>query len=164
MNKNYILTILTTFLALVGTKSLAATMLENFENPSTVLTSNIGGTVTYSSGNWSSYGINKMTSVDRFNDVSSIRMRGLAGKSTLTMMFDHAGAGVVSFNYGSYSNHSGGAFTLQQSTDGGTTWTNVGSAVTVPVWSGTFLTYSATVNYNGNIRFRIAMTETASKY
>jgi len=140
----------------------AATLFENFDSPSVVLTTNNGGQILFSSGNWYSYGINKTVDGDRFNGTSSIRMRGYAGKSTMYMMFDKAGAGVVSFNYGSYASHNGGIFTLQQSTDQGTTWTNVGIAVIVPTWKGSLLSYSAVVNYSGNIRFRIAMTETSN--
>lgn len=152
------------FLFLSSTLSVeAATLFENFDNPSVSATNNNGVNITYPSGNWFSHGITKPTNPnegDRINGLYSIRMRGLAAKSTLYMMFDKAGAGVVSFNYGSYSNHSGGKFKLQKSLNAGALWTDVSNEITVPAWSGTMLTFSIVVNEPGNVRFRLAMTET----
>jgi hypothetical protein len=143
----------------------AATLFETFDNPSVASTNNTGRTIGFDSGNWFTYGIIKPTTPnegDRINGLYSMRMRGLANQNTLYMQFDKAGAGVVSFNYGSYSNHSGGAFVLQKSTNAGVNWTDVGDVVTVPAWSGTFLTYSAVINEPGNVRFRIFMTVTTN--
>ncbi|MEI8271143.1 MAG: chitobiase/beta-hexosaminidase C-terminal domain-containing protein [Paludibacter sp.] len=139
----------------------AATLFENFDSPSVASTNNNGVTITYPSGSWFTNGITKPTTAtenDRIIGTYSMRMRGLDGKNTMYMIFDKAGAGVISFNYASYSNHSGGEFTVQQSTDGGSTWTNSGTPITVPKWSGTFLTYSQPINYSGNIRFKIVVT------
>ena len=139
----------------------AATLFENFDSPSVASTGNNGIQITYPSGIWYTFGVTKpntATENDRIIGTYSMRMRGLDGKNSMYMMFDKAGAGVLSFIYGSYSNHSGGEFTVQRSTDGGTSWVNAGTPVTVPKWSGTFLTYSLPVNYNGNIRFKIVMT------
>jgi len=139
----------------------ASTLFENFDTPSGPSTNNTAKDITYPSGVWNVCAITKPTTAnenDRINGLYSMRMRGLNGSNFMFMKFDKAGAGVLSFNYGSYSNHYGGEFTVQQSTDGGTTWVNTGTPVTVPKWSGTFLTYSYPVNYNGNIRFKIVMT------
>jgi hypothetical protein len=139
----------------------AATLFENFENPSVASTNNNGATITYPSGSWFTNGITKPSSADerdRIFGLYSQRMRGLDGKNVIYMNFDKAGAGVLSFKYGSYSNHSGGEFTIQKSTNGGTIWETIGSPVTVPKWSGTLLTYSLPVNYNGNIRFKLVVT------
>jgi len=143
----------------------AATLFEDFDNPSIPAPNNNGYTITYPSGNWYTFGITKPTNPnegDRINGLYSIRMRGLAAKSTMYMMFDKAGAGVVSFNYGSYSNHSGGKFKLQKSLNAGVLWTDVSNEVTVPAWSGTMLTFSVVVNEPANVRFRLAMTETTN--
>lgn len=143
----------------------AATLFENFDNPSISSTNNTGRTVGFDSGNWFTHGIIKPTTPnegDRINGLYSMRMRGLANQNTMYMQFDKAGAGVVSFVYGSYSNHSGGEFILQKSTNAGVNWTDVGEKVVVPAWSGTFLTYSALVNEPGNVRFRIFMTVTTN--
>ena len=139
----------------------ASTLFENFDNPSIASPTNSAKDITYPSGIWNTAGITKPTTAtenDRINGIYSMRMRGLANQNFMFMKFDKAGAGVLSFNYGSYSNHSGGEFTIQKSTDGGVNWVNAGTPVTVPKWSGTFLTYSLAVNYDGNIRFKIVMT------
>lgn len=147
---------------LFATSSLkAATLFENFDSPSVASTNNTAKDITYPSGIWNVCAITKPntpTENDRINGVYSMRMRGLASQNFMFMKFDKAGAGVLSFKYGSYSNHYGGEFTVQKSTDGGGTWVDAGSPVTVPKWSGTFLTYSLPVNYSGNIRFKIVMT------
>jgi len=143
----------------------AATLFENFDSPSSTVKSFTGGgaKITYSTGDWYVY-YNLMTIDDRYNGTSGVRIRGYSGASYTTMMFDKTtgGAGVVSFNYASYSANSGGIFTLQKSIDQGSTWTDVGTAVTVPMWNGVLNTYSFPVNYNGSIRFRISMTVTSN--
>lgn len=139
----------------------SATLFENFESPTVASTNNNGATITYPSGSWFTNGITKPSSADerdRIFGLYSQRMRGLDGKNVIYMNFDKVGAGVLSFKYGSYSNHSGGEFSIQKSTNGGTIWETIGSPVTVPKWSGTMLTYSFPVNYNGNIRFKLVVT------
>jgi hypothetical protein len=122
------------------------------------------GIAAYSTGIWNVCGVTKTNppkEEDRLNGLNSIRLWGrTAGSTSLNMKFNKSGAGVVSINYGSYGNHTGGKFKLQQSINDGTNWTDLGTEITVPAWNGTFLTYSAVVNYNGNIRFRIEMTAT----
>lgn len=143
----------------------AATFVENFDSPSVASTNNNGAKITYPSGDWFTFGITKPTTPnegDRINGLYSMRMRGLANKNTLTMQFDLQGAGVLSFNYASYSNHSGGKFKVQKSVNAGTSWTDLGEETTVPAWSGTFLTFSTPVNESGNVRFRIVVTETTN--
>lgn len=139
----------------------AATLFENFDNPSVAATNNNGVEITYPSGIWYTFGITKPTNAtenDRIDGIYSMRMRGLDAKNSIYMKFDKAGAGTLSFNYCSYSNHSGGEFTIQKSTNGGTTWVDAGTPMIVPKWSGTFLTYSLPVNYDGNIRFKIVVS------
>jgi|GEM_PF-2169203 len=148
-------------IALSANNLKAATLFEDFENPSVASTNNNGVQITYPTGVWYTYGITKPTNAtenDRINGIYSMRMRGYDSRNSMYMMFDKAGAGVLSFKYGSYSNHFGGEFTVQKSTDGGLNWVAAGTPVTVPKWSGTFLTYSLPVNYNGNIRFKIVVT------
>jgi len=151
------------FLSMINIQ--AATLFENFDSPSSTVKSFTGGgaKITYSTGDWYVY-YNLMTIDDRYNGTSGVRIRGYSGASYTTMMFDKTtgGAGVVSFNYASYSANSGGIFTLQKSIDQGSTWTDVGTAVTVPMWNGVLNTYSFPVNYNGSIRFRISMTVTSN--
>lgn len=142
----------------------AATLFENFDSPSIASTTHSAKDITYSTGLWNVCGITKSNppkEEDRLIGENSVRLWGrTAGQTSLVMKFNKSGAGVVSVNYASYGNHSGGKFKIQQSLNDGGTWTDVGSEVTVPKWNGTFLTYSVSVNYNGNIRFRIEMTAT----
>jgi hypothetical protein len=149
------------FLLLISIDIQSATLFENFDIPSGPSTTNSAKDITYPSGIWNVCAITKPTNPtenDRINGLYSMRMRGLTGSNFMFMKFDKAGAGVLSFNYGSYSNHSGGEFTIQKSTDAGANWVTIGSPVVIPKWSGTFLTYSLPVNYSGNIRFKIVVT------
>lgn len=154
-------TVLFVLSTVVSFSSFGATLFENFDTPSVASTNNNGVQITYPSGNWYTYGITKPTNAtenDRINGLYSMRMRGLDTKNTLYMNFDKAGAGTLSFKYGSYSNYRNGEFTIQKSTNGGSSWETIGSPVTIPVWSGTFLTYSLPVNYDGAIRFKLVVT------
>jgi hypothetical protein len=149
------------FLIGFSINSYATTLFENFDIPSGPSTNNSAKDITYPSGIWNICAITKPTTAtenDRINGLYSMRMRGYTGQNFMFMKFDKAGAGVLSFNYGSYSNHSGGEFTIQKSTDAGANWITIGSPVVVPEWSGTFLTYSLPINYEGSIRFKIVMT------
>ena len=170
--KNF--TLLTKVIIIMGitwlgfsSSTFAAVLTEGFESPSPAGV--YGGiTVTYSTGSWYVKGYTTADANDRKNGSSCVRLRGKSSSSDVdhqvAMLFDKAGAGTVSFLYGSYSTYSGGIIQLQQSTDqadaslGTGTWTNVGSAITVPAWSGSLLTATYTVNYSGNIRFRVLKT------
>jgi len=142
----------------------AATLFENFDNPGSTVKSFTGGgaNITYPSGGWYMY-VNYMTEKDNYNGTSGVRIRGYAGASYTTMMFNKlGGAGVVSFKYGSYNNHSDGEFILQKSINNGANWEDVGTKVSVPKWGGTFLTHSVVVNEAADVRFRISMTVTSN--
>jgi len=150
----------------------AAKLSEGFESPSASSTTNNGASITYPSGIWWTNGITKPTNAtpnDRSNGLYSMRMRGLAGPlNTLGMKFDKAGAGVLSFVYGSYSNHRGGKLWLEKSTTGADPaptvtagWEKVGDTITVGSWLGTHGVASYNINYSGNIRFRIVMKVTS---
>lgn len=148
-------------LLLVSVSAKASTLFENFDNPSVSSNNNSAKDITYPSGVWNVCAITNPTNPnenDRINGLYSMRMRGLAGQNFMFMKFDKAGAGVLSFKYGSFSNHSNGEFTVEQSTNQGLSWVPVGLPVLVPKWSGTFLTYAVPINFDGNIRFRIVMT------
>jgi len=145
-----------TIICLMSASLHAATLFENFESPGSIVKSfiNGGAAVNYTSGQWHVF-YNQMSSDDRYTGAGAVRMRGYNGGNYLQMKFDKAGAGTLSFKYGSYSNHRGGEFTVQKSTDGGATWSDLGTSPIIPTWNGTLLTYSIPVNYNGNIRFKI---------
>jgi len=152
-------------IVLLATNLNAATLFENFDNPGSTVKSFTGGgaNINYPTGGWYMY-VNVMVSdADRYNGTSGVRIRGYANSPYTTMMFDKTGgAGVVSFNYGSYSSNSGGEFILQKSINQGSNWVDVGTKVTVPTWNGTFHTYSVAVNEPASVRFRISMTVTSN--
>lgn len=163
MNINTFISKTTLLLAILllgfTTNTQSATLFENFDSPSATVKSFTGGgaNINYPSGGWYMY-FNVMSDADRYNGLGGVRIRGYANSPYTTMMFDKTGgAGVVSFNYGSYSGNSGGEFILQKSTNQGSSWEDVGTKISVPVWNGSMYTYSAVVNSNGNIRFRINM-------
>ncbi len=143
----------------------AATLFENFDSPSAASPNYNGATISYNSGSWFTNGITKPTTPtenDRINGLYSIRMRGLSTKNLLTMNFNKVdGAGTLSFKYGSYSNHNGGKFIVEKSTDNGSSWASISSEITVPAWVGTFHTYSIVVNESAAVRFRLVMTVTS---
>jgi len=140
------------------TWSNAATLFENFDAPSVQSNTNSNVDITYNSCIWFTNGKTTATEDDRINGLYSMRMRGLSNLNVIYMKFDKAGAGTLSFKYGSYNNHRNGEFNIQKSIDGGLNWVTIGTPVVVPAWSGTFLTYSLPINYNGAIRFKLMVT------
>jgi len=95
-----------------------------------------------------------MDANDRFLGTRSIRMRGNVNDpngNEITMTFDRPnGIGTVSFKYGSYSTHSGGAFVVQYSVDQGASWNDVPSnSFTAPLWN------ASTGMETGNVVFNV---------
>jgi hypothetical protein len=159
-------------LSMFAIGSFATELTEGFESPSPAGVY-AGVAVTYSSGNWYVKGSTAIDASDRKIGSNCVRLRGKSSNSDVdhqvAMLFDKSNAGTVSFQYGSYSTHSGGIIRLQKSTDqadasaGTGTWVNVGDSIVVPAWSGSLLTATFPVNYSGNIRFRIVKkTQTTS--
>jgi hypothetical protein len=95
---------------------------------------------------------------DKKNNAQSVRLRG---GGTLAMAFDKAnGAGVVTVNAAMYGTDTNTGFTLQYSTNGGTTYTTVpGTPTTL---TSTLTPYPFTLNVPGNVRLRLASTNTNS--
>ncbi|MDR1227188.1 MAG: DUF5017 domain-containing protein [Prevotellaceae bacterium] len=152
----------------------AGGLFENFETSTPDLAKKSGYTgaaYTLSSGSWYIVGIGSMTAgTDRFNGTESTRLRGSAtsssgvdatdaGLNRVEMSFDKAtGAGEVSFAYGSYGTHSGGALKVQISTDQGVTWVDKGEPLVAESWSAAgnvMKTATVTVNQAGSVRVRI---------
>lgn len=95
---------------------------------------------------------------DKKNGTQSVRLRDPNANSAtphyIMMKEDKAnGAGKITLYHGMYSTHTGGAYTLEVSNDGGATWAAYQAEVEeVPTtWSET----TFTVNIKGNIRIRI---------
>jgi len=120
-----------------------------------------GSSVTLATGPWYIKGYTTMDGNDRRNGARSVRLRGAVGDEghRVEMEFDKSdGAGIISFKYGSYSNHSGGKIQLFVSSDSGETWDAVGDEITVPSWiNGGEVLLSADIEVYriGNIRIKI---------
>ncbi len=94
---------------------------------------------------------------DKANQVQSARIRG----GSIAMNFDKPnGAGVVALNAAIYGSDAATSFTLEVSTNGGSSYTLVPGAPTA--LTATLTRYSFTVNQSGNIRLRISNTNTVS--
>ncbi|MET4076454.1 IPT/TIG domain-containing protein [Hymenobacter sp. UYCo722] len=131
---------------------------ENFE--AGTKTSYAAGPVTLTSGVWTfANALIGDSFADKFNGLKSARIR--TGGS-IAMTFDKpTGAGTVIINAALYgTTDTGASFLLEQSTDGGTTYTTVpGAPATL---TGTLTPYTFTVNTAGNVRFRISNTVTVT--
>jgi len=141
-------------------------ILVDFEDPAWSGTSYTPRFVTDQWGEWRVAGVVTNTDAnDHAFDTRSIRLRGNATADTLSnqnrveMNFDRTnGIGTVSFNYASYSSHSGGIINLQYSTDQGETWITAETITNVPSWiagGSQMLEASFDLDIPGNVRIRI---------
>ncbi len=150
---------LTIFIGL--TTLVNAQFLETFDSP--VKGSYADGSGTLSSGNWyfAESLIGNLAADQKFGS-HAVRMGSALPffGSHVQMQFDVASAGSVSFYFGSYltdanaGRHS--VIQLQQSTNGGFQWVNVGDPLTT---STDFKLAEFDINHNGKIRFRIVKLE-----
>lgn len=110
------------------------------------------GSVTFSSGSWDLNDALVGTSTsDPKVGTHSIRIRNTG---TLGMNFDvTTGASTVTLKYAVYGSDGSSAFGLWVSSNGGSTYTQVGSAVTAS--STTLATATFTVNQSGSLRFQL---------
>lgn len=128
--------------------------LEDFEVGSKV--GYAAGNVVCTMGSWNmTQALIGNTLPDKKNGSQSVRMK-YTNSSTygiLTMNFDKSnGAGSVTVYHAIYGSDGSATWKMQISTDGGTTWSDIGSIIT----STTTLTPQAfTVNQTGNVRFKI---------
>jgi len=145
-------------LIFIGLTSLAnAQFTESFNSP--VKGSYADGAASLESGNWyfAESLIGNLAADQKFG-THAVRMGSALPSfgSRVQMQFDVTSAGTVEFYYGTYltdgnaGRHS--VIQLQQSTNGGFQWTNVGDPLTT---SNEFRLAQFDVNYNGSIRFRI---------
>lgn len=133
-----------------------ATVDEDFESGTKGAYS--AGNVSLSSGSW--YFDNALLgnlSSDKKNGIQSARVRSYG---TLTMKFDVNGAKSVQVSHANFGTDTGASWQLQMSTNGGTSWTNVGSSNT----SGSALAVKTfTLNLTSPVRFRIVVSGTSGK-
>ncbi len=149
----------------IGLTSIAhAQFTETFDSPAKG--SYADGAASLDSGNWyfAESLIGNLAADQKFGS-HAVRMGSALPSfgSRVQMQFDVTSAGTVEFYYGSYltdgnaGRHS--VIQLQQSTNGGFQWTNVGDPFTT---SNEFRLAQFDVNYDGNIRFRIVKLEGGS--
>lgn len=125
-------------------------ILEDFESGSK--TSYAGASVTLSSGSWYFYDALLGTlSTDRKIGTKSVRM---VNTGKITMQFDATnGASTVEVYHAVYGSDGSSSWELYMSTNGGSTWTKVGSTITT---SSTTLTKETfTIGQSGSVRFEI---------
>jgi hypothetical protein len=133
--------------------------IEDFETLSAGTGSYSGSNLTFATGIYYVKGYTTMDANDRFIGTRSIRMRGNGSDpngNEITMTFDRPnGIGTVSFKYGSYGTHSGGAFIVQYSLDQGASWNDVPSNnFTAPAYSTGMETGNVVFNVPGSARIR----------
>jgi hypothetical protein len=91
---------------------------------------------------------------DRRTGTKSVRLRGSTGDNCRVETVDFLpGLKSISFDYASYSSHSGGAIVLYTQIPGGT-WTKVNEVI-APAWGGSMQNAGYTTNINQRVRFRI---------
>jgi endonuclease G len=126
---------------------------ENFESGSK--TAYAAGNVSLSSGSWNfDDALIGNLSTDRKNGSQSARIRNTG---SLKMNFNlGTGASTVTVKHAVFSSDGSSTWELQVSTNGGSSYTKVGSTITTS--STTLQTATFTVNISGNVRFAIIKT------
>ncbi|MFD2518315.1 DNA/RNA non-specific endonuclease [Salinimicrobium flavum] len=131
---------------------------ENFEDA--FKNSYAGGEVTFPDGTWYfEDALLGTLSSDTKNGSQSVRIRN---NGKITMNFDLPdGADNLNLSYAKFGKDRNSSFSLYYSTDGGVTWTQSGSEITVNnknLQSATF-----PINHGGNVRFEIRKTDGSSE-
>ncbi|MDO7876235.1 IPT/TIG domain-containing protein [Hymenobacter sp. ASUV-10] len=133
----------------------AATSLayEDFEAGTKAASGYSAGPVTLRSGEWN---FTEALLGDLFNDrVNQVRAARIRGGGSIAMNFDKPdGAGVITVQAAMYGTDTPTTFTVEISTNGGTTYTVLPGAPTV--LTTTLTTYSFVANVTGNVRLRIS--------
>ena len=136
----------------------------DFEGSGETKTAYASGTVNLSGLDWNMTEalIGGGEPADWKNGARSARMRGY-GTSSMTMLDDKPnGVGMISFQYRRYGTDAQVDWKVEYSTNGGLSWTQVGSDFTAPA-SDDVQTFSETIDIPGNIRVRIKRaTETGT--
>jgi hypothetical protein len=113
------------------------------------------GTVTLSGIDWDMTEslIGNIVGADYLVGSKSARLRGRDGSSMTMIQNKTTGVGNISFNYRIYSTDGNQQpYAVQYSTNSGSSWTQIGTAITA---TSTVQTFNQTVNIPGNIRIRI---------
>lgn len=139
---------------------LNAQYVVDFEGTGETKTGYASGTVTLSGIDWNmTEALIGTSATDWKNGARSLRMRGY-GASAMTMIQDKTnGAGTVSFQYRRYGTDAQVDWRVEISSDGGGTWTQIGSDFTAPS-NNNVQTFSHNANVGGNVRIRIVRATT----
>lgn len=131
--------------------------LENFETGTK--TAYAAGNVTLSTGVWNfNDALLGNLSTDRKNGSQSARVRN---SGTMTMQFDFTGGATsVSVKHAVFGSDGSSTWQLWYSTNGGSSYVQVGSTVTTS--STTLQTASFTLSVTGNVRFQLRKTDGSS--
>src|ERR1700742_5083968 len=134
---------------LAVTPAALTTTLENFETGTKAAYAD--GTVTLSTGVWDlNDALIGNLSTDHKDGTQCARIRN---SGTITMEFDLTGASSVTVAHAVFGTDGSSTWQLWASTNGGSTFAQVGSTVTTS--STTLTTASFTVSFTGNVRFQI---------
>ena len=154
MKRTFLLLLLTAAIVLSAT-FLSADYFVNFEGAGEVKTAYASGTVNLSGLNWDmTESLIGTLEADWKNGTRSARFRGYAA-SSMTMLEDKPnGLGTISFYYRRYGTDLQVDWKVEYSSDGGTTWTQIGQPFTAPASDDVQL-FSEVVNVQGGVRIRI---------
>ncbi|MEO5967473.1 MAG: DNA/RNA non-specific endonuclease [Ferruginibacter sp.] len=126
---------------------------ETFEGGSK--TAYAAANVTLASGSWNlDNALLGTSSSDRKNGTKSVRIQSTG---IITMNFDVTdGASIIEMNHGVFGSDGSSTFELWASQNAGSSWTQVGTAVTSS--STTLTSASFNANFTGNVRFQLRKT------
>ncbi|RNC79446.1 MAG: T9SS C-terminal target domain-containing protein [Balneola sp.] len=139
-------------LFLISNNPVQAQLFEDFEGAEKA--SYTGATVSLSSGNWFlDDALLGNLANDKFNGSQGVRMdRRNDRTGNIYMQFDKTdGADEVSFYFANYGSSDDNELQVQYSTDGGSTWENLGDPLAAP---STLEQRTISVAISGNIRFK----------
>jgi hypothetical protein len=136
----------------------AATYTVDFEGATETKTAYASGDVTLSGISWNmTEALIGNTSTDWKTGTKSARLRGYTA-SAMAMQADKAGgADTIAFSYRRYGTDPQIAWAVEVSSNGGSSWSQVGADFTA---TDTVQSFNESVNLGGNVRFRIIAKET----
>ena len=154
MKKNYKSFVSLFLFLLLGIVS-EAQYLVNFEGETEIKPSYASATVNLSGLDWDmTESLIGNSDSDWKNGLKSARLRGYA-TTAMTMLADKEnGIGTLSFYYRRYGTDAQVDWKVEYSTNGGSSWTQIGANFTAPATNDVQF-FSETVNVAGNIRIRI---------
>jgi len=129
--------------------------LVNFDGDGEIKTSYASATINLSGLDWNmTEALIGTSGSDFLNGVRSARLRGRE-TSSMTMLQDKTGGlGTLSFQYRRYGTEAQVAWKVEYSTNGGTSWTQVGSDFTA---TADVQTFTEVLNIAGNVRIKFSL-------